>query len=176
MLHTICFLRLLGTLEPTTHEVLGVELVRLPLLTQPYVDDAATERRLREAVDKILARLDAEVHQGTAVVDVVVAWHKAESTSPVASPRTEQPPAHPVFHSPYSWLASALSVRADGRVRDGKPAHKALTEDKAAGLGATFEQWVVSMHIAYGGSDTPDLRTFLRTSLFSHSRRALLCE
>ncbi|WFD48240.1 hypothetical protein GLX27_002908 [Malassezia furfur] len=106
MLHTVLFFRLLGTLEPMTVEVCGVEL--------PHVLDVTMQKRVAETTAKILGRADEEVkREGTALVDILVSWHEPAETprSPSAPPAAQDraPPSYPIFHSPYSWLASALA-------------------------------------------------------------------
>ncbi|WFD03945.1 hypothetical protein MOBT1_002642 [Malassezia obtusa] len=169
MLHTILFFRLLGTIEPATRDVLGAELVRVRL-TQPRIQDAATQARITEACTEILTRMDAETsREGVANVEVLVSWHQPDEARPApAQPRAEDRarPTHPIFHSPYSWLASAL---AGGKsdLRDGHM-RKVLTRDRALDtLSDAFEQWVLSVHVDYDAASAraPDLNAYLLAAL-----------
>ncbi|WFC95844.1 hypothetical protein MBRA1_002498 [Malassezia brasiliensis] len=160
MLHTVLFFRLLGTLEPSTVELYGVEL--------PHVLDAAIQKRVAESTAEILARTDEEVkHEGTALVDILVSWHEPAETprSPSAPPTAQnrKPSSYPIFHSPYSWLASALAGgKSDAR---GGQARRVLTRDEALEtLPEAFEQWLLSVRIVYEAAQRslkPELSPFL---------------
>ena len=128
------------------------------------------QKRVAETTAKILARADEEVkREGTALVDILVSWHEPAETprSPSAPPAAQDraPPSYPIFHSPYSWLASALAGgKSDAR---GGQARRVLTRDEAfATLPEAFEQWLLSVRIVYEaapGSVSPELGPFLCT-------------
>ncbi|WFD20999.1 hypothetical protein MCAP1_003254 [Malassezia caprae] len=177
MLHVICFVRLLGHLSPATHRIGGVEL--------PVITDEAVAAHLREAVKEIFARLDEQGHAGRVCVDVVVGWHKTAPTTkervvrPASPDRTSPAPAgkhYAVFHSPYSWLASALAGTRQGKA-DERP-NQLLTRDAAHDEAAweTFEQWVLSLQVHYEArASTPDLQPFATTALaFANTHQAQL--
>lgn len=158
---------------------------------QPIVADEAIAARLRDTVQSIFARLDEQPRAESVCVDVVVGWHKtaapagAERVARPASPDRLASPAnaerhYAVFHSPYSWLASALAgtrqVRDETRER---PTNRLLTRDAAHDekVSDTFEQWVLSLQVHYGASDGADasLETFATSALaFANAHQAQL--
>lgn len=128
------------------------------------------QKRVAETTAKILGRADEEVkREGTALVDILVSWHEPAETprSPSAPPAAQDraPPSYPIFHSPYSWLASALAGgKSDAR---GGQARRVLTRDEALEtLPEAFEQWLLSVRIVYEAapaSVSPELSAFLCT-------------
>ncbi|WFD32584.1 hypothetical protein MSPP1_003632 [Malassezia sp. CBS 17886] len=194
LVHTVCFLRLLGTLEPGTSEVLHVEL--------PHINDTDTEERIRAASEHILERTDAAVgNAGTALVEVLVSWHRPQDTSsrtppagmPARAPSPPEargtPPSRPVFPSPYSWLATTLGGgigSREHRAQDtsGKEEHhgrastrvpRALLQDPVSNSehADPFERWALQLHIHYlqDGAEgaARQLSDFLCTTLLESS-------
>ena len=70
MLHTICFVRMLGLLKPDTQMIKDVSM--------PYVNDVATQARITRAVCDMFDALDRKMskQRSTVCVDVVVGWHR----------------------------------------------------------------------------------------------------
>lgn len=153
-------------------------------LTQPVIADEAIATRLREAVKEIFARLDEQGHAGRVCLDVVVGWHKTmpvkeRAARPASPDRASPAPAgkhYAVFHSPYSWLASALAGTRQGKADE--RSNQLLTRDAAHDAAAweTFEQWVLSLQVHYDApASTPDLQSFATTALaFANTHQAQL--
>jgi len=144
--------------------------------------------RLREAVKEIFARLDEQGHAGRVCVDVVMGWHK---TAPAADARGARPASpdrlaspvpvekhYAVFHSPYSWLASALAGTRQGKADEARRPNQLLTRDAAHDGAAweTFEQWVLSLQVHYEGpASVPELQSFATSALaFANAHQAQL--
>lgn len=159
MLHTICFVRMLGLLKPDIQTIKGISM--------PYVDDVATQARIARAACDMFSALDQKMgkQRSTVCVDVVVGWHRLlaprteTDTQPTRTASPEPGSMHyAVFDSPYTWLASAL---AGGRTtthletRDERSAQRLLPRDASLDSRATdvFEQWVLSLHIHYDQDD-----------------------
>lgn len=160
MLHTICFVRMLGLLQPDTQIIKNVSM--------PYVNDVATQARIARAACDMFDALDQKMSKQRSIVcvDVVVGWHRLlappndTDTQPTRTASPEPGSMHyAVFESPYSWLASAL---AGGRTtthletRDERSTQRLLPRDASLDSRASdvFEQWVLSLHIHYDQEDT----------------------
>ncbi|WFD24680.1 hypothetical protein MEQU1_003383 [Malassezia equina] len=153
--------------------------------------DHVIAARLRETVQEIFARLDEREHTDSVCVDVVIGWHKTnlptdkERIARPASPDRLASPAnsgrhYAVFHSPYSWLASALAGTRQGKADEARerPTNQLLTRDAAHDdqTWETFEQWVLSLQVHYGApSSMPDLQVFATSALtFANTHQAQL--
>ncbi|WFD00249.1 hypothetical protein MYAM1_002997 [Malassezia yamatoensis] len=163
-LHTILFTRLLGALEPTTKEVFGVEL--------PYVRDSAMEKRITDTITEILTCLDKNAGKKACTnLDVVISWHRPEHLDALPKSRPPKQDArqasNPIFHSPYSWLASAISGGRSGG-RDALDRTILTCEDSGDSISSIFEQWLLSLQIVYHSEqqdNDPDLTSFLLSAL-----------
>ncbi|PKI85987.1 hypothetical protein MVES_000152 [Malassezia vespertilionis] len=147
MMHTICFLRLLGTVTPSSATVGGVEL--------PRIGDETIVQQLDDTCTDILARLDQETKkQGAADLDVGIGWHKPPDIAPISRPssrssdhrRISQQPTQ----SPYSWITSAFVGNRVGQNARAQTHQKILTKDPMQDvLKPAFEYWVVQLHIDF---------------------------
>ena len=186
MLHTICFVRMLGLVTPRTRVVHGVRMVRLVRLTQPCVDDAGTSERMQRVAYHLLTALDKQSERESTCVDVVLGWHRLAPPAPSVADddmhraRTASPDLgkthYAVFESPYSWLASAIaggrSSKHDAQRTAEREPRRLLPRDTSLDTCAAevFEQWVLCLRVDYKGTKTRDalphaLQSFLSSAL-----------
>lgn len=123
------------------------------------MQDEATQHRLATATATLLSKLDEETSSvGTTSIEVLLAFCAPPGADAAAD---AAPDTAPVFHSPYSWIASAW---AGGLARPRESdIRRVLLHDAGDARSTPFEQWVLRISVVYDTASPPDLESLART-------------
>ena len=134
----------------------------------PHINDVATA----ELIDARAAEFVQWLRANTATVrmSTLVSWLRADDDADERAGDTKRPaqssgPPHTafanrtVFHSPYSWLASALV----GGMGDSSAPRRSPSQLRTL-LPSEFERWIVEFHIVEAADAEDQMRGFLSAS------------